>query len=534
MYLMGKVIKNMSKLSAREIWSQLKKRKVVRVALVYLVVAWLVILVGAVSFAGLGIPPWVLSLLVAFFLLGFPVILVLAWVYEITPQGIRKDTTGDIESITTLDDQADTIPSIAVLPFEDLSENGDQGYFSEGLAEEILDTLRKIPDLRVASRMTSFQLNSQQTDVREVGRKLRVQAELKGGVRKSGDKLYITVELVNTSDGTLLWSHEYDRPLEEVLDVQEKILKAITKHLNVSLKQEFDTKRQAVHPKAYDLFLHGLSCFARHTTQENVYARQLFRQTIDLEPGFGRAWAALSYTYGYSYMYFNATDVNLAEAKRTSAQALKLAPNLAESHVSSGIACCMNQNYKKAEAEFEKAIELDPRNFRAWYFFGRAKVHEGDLERALKLFTRASMVRPEDFQSVLLQSQLYTSLGQHDKSLEVTRLGIERVRAVLEIKPDDNRALNMGAFALLRLGEDDEARKWMVTSMKNSPMDSIIQYNGACFFSLAGDTDQALDCLEHCLIKVGNISREWLEHDSDMDNIRHNPRYERIVSNFPD
>ena len=102
-------------------------------------------------------------------------------------------------------------------------------------------------------------------------------------------------------------------------------------------------------------------------------------------------------------MYFNATDVNLAEAKRTSKQALKLAPDLAESHVSSGIACCMDQNYKKAETEFEQAIELDPKNFRAWYFYGRAKVHEGDLERALRLFARASRVRTDDYQSVLFQ-----------------------------------------------------------------------------------------------------------------------------------
>ena len=118
--------------------------------------------------------------------------------------------------------------------------------------------------------------------------------------------------------------------------------------------------------------------------------------------------------------------------------------------------------------------------------------------------------------------------------MEVTREGIKRVRAVLELNSGDNRALNMGAFALLRLGRDEEATTWMSTSMKNAPMDSIIQYNGACFFSLAGDIENALDCLENCLIKVGNISREWLVHDSDMDNIRNHPRYEKIISSFPE
>ncbi len=474
----------MSKLRAGSLWSQFKKGKPVRVALGHL--------------------------------------------------GIRRDTAGDIESVTKFKVHPDSLPSVAVLPFEDLSENGNLGYLCEGLAEEILDTLRKIPHLRVASRMVAFQINSWETDVKDVGRKLNVRAELRGGVRKSGDKLYIPVELLNTADGTLLWSREYDRPLDEIFDIQEEIVNSITKNLDVSIKDDAILKRHRVSPKAYDLFLHGLSCFAKHTTQDNVFARQLFKQTIDLEPDFGRAWAALAYTYGYSYMYFNATDVNLIEAKRTSAQARRLAPHLAEPHVSSGIACCMSQNYKKAETEFEKAIDLDPKNFRAWYFFGRAKVHEGDLERALNLFERASMVRSEDFQSVLLQAQLYTSLGKKDKAMEVTRLGIERVRAVLGLNPENNRALNMGAFALLRLGQADEAREWMLTSMKNAPMDSIIQYNGACFFSLAGDLEHALDCLENCLIKVGSINREWLEHDSDMDNIRTHPRYEEITSRFPD
>jgi len=447
---------------------------------------------------------------------------------------IRKGPGHDFESSNQDATHQDGTPSVAVLPFEDLSQKGNQVYFCEGLAEEILDTLRKVPNFRVASRMTAFQLDSQEMDVREVGRKLNVQAELMGRLRKSGDELYLAVELVNTSDGKLLWSREFDQPLKDIFVIQDKVVNAITKSLGVPLKNKANAKRQHVDSKAYDLFLHGLSCFGKHTTQDNVYARQLFKQSIDLEPDFGRAWAALAYTYGYSYMYFNATDVNLAEAKRTSAQALRFSPELAESHVSSGIACCMNQNYKKSTAEFEKAIELDPKNFRAWYFFGRAKVHEGDLMRALKLFERASRVRPEDFQSVLLQAQLWTSLNQKDKAFEVTREGIERVRALLELNPDDNRARNMGAFALLRLGQADEARKWMTTSMKNAPMDSIIQYNGACFFSLAGDLEHALDCLENCLIKVGNISREWLVHDSDMDNIRDHPRYEEIIRSFPE
>jgi len=299
-------------------------------------------------------------------------------------------------------------------------------------------------------------------------------------------------------------------------------------------KRKTNVTEEQADPKARDFFLRGMSYFARHTSQENINARQMFQQAIDIEPEFGRAWAGIANTYGFEYMYFNASKINLAEAKRTSERALELAPDLAESHISAGIAGCMSQSYKKAEAEFQNAIKLDPNSYDAWYLFARAKVHEGDLERALKLFGRASRVRPEDFQSVLLQAQLYISLDEKDNAMEVTRRGIERVRSVLELNPDDNRALNMGAFALLRLGQVEEATQWMTTSMENAPLDSIIQYNGACFFALSGNVEQALNCLENCLIKVGNISREWLIHDSDMDNIRDHPRYPNIIASFPD
>ena len=524
----------MNKLLAKDLWSQLEKRKVVRVALVYLLVGLLFILIGTVAIEKLGIPSFVLSLLLVVILLGFPVALFLAWVYEITPAGIRKDSADDIESVTKMEEYTSSCDAIAVLPFEDLSENGDQAYFCEGLAGEILDALRKVPNLQVASRDAAFRLSARETDFKEVGRKLKVQAELKGACRKTGDRLEFNAQLINTTDGALLWSREYDRPLKDIFDIQEEVENSVLKALKVAKPREPHAPTQHVNPKAYDLFLHGLSSFARHTTQDNVHARQLFIKTIDIEPEFGRAWAALAYTYGYSYMYFNATDVNLAEAKRTSKQALNLAPDLAESHVSSGIAYCMDQNYNKAQDEFEKSIEIDPKNFPAWYFYGRAKVQEGDLKRALRLFERASRVRPEDFQSVLLQAQLYIGLGQKNMALEVTREGIERVRAALALNPDDNRALNMGAFALLRMGQEKEAAQWMSTSLKNAAMDSIIQYNGACFFSLSGEVERALDCLEHCLIKVGNINREWLEHDSDMDNIRRHPRFKEIIKSFPD
>jgi TolB-like protein len=409
------------------LWQQLKQRKVIRAGIAYVIVGWIMMQIGEVTFEALGMPPWALTLLIILVLLGFPIALVLAWAFELTPDGIRKDSAGTVSAAADAPAPLDlSSPSIAVLPFEDLSQAGDQGYFCDGIAEEILNALCKVPKLRVASRLTSFQFRGGQADIAEIGRKLKVQSVLEGSVRKSGDRLRITTQLVNTTDGYHIWSRQYDRGLEDILEIQEEIAQSIASAFKVTLRRTGSGLPAQVDPKAYDYFLRGLSYFARHDIQDTVYARQMFKRALDLAPDFGRAWAVLSYTYGFEYMYFNAEEVNRDAALRTSHKALELAPDLAESQVASGIAYCMLQDYPNSEAAFEKAVKLDPENYDAWYFYARCKVHEGQIAKAIECFDRASRIRPEDCQSLLLQQQLHHSLGDADKELEVARKGVPR------------------------------------------------------------------------------------------------------------
>jgi TolB-like protein/Flp pilus assembly protein TadD len=515
---------------------ELKKRKVIRAAVAYVVVAWAVMEGGELIFDALGLPKWSVTLLVVLAILGFPLALVLAWAYELTPEGLQRDSAdAGVEPHAQQPPRSETAAqaesgmSIAVLPFDDMSERKDQAYFCEGIAEEILNALGKIEDLRVASRMSSFHIGAHSTDIQDVGRKLNVRAVLEGSVRKSGDHMRITAQLVNTADGYHLWSKRYDFSLEDVFKIQEEIAASIAETLSLDMRRSPTDAERKVSPKAYDFYLRGLSYFGRHSAQDTLYARQMFQHAIDIEPDFGKAWAGLAYTYGFEYMYFNATGQNREEAIRSSARALELAPDLPESHVSAGIAHCMNVDYVQANNEFETALRLDPGNFQAWYFYGRSKVHEGDLPRAIELFEGAARVRPEDYQSKLLQPQLYISLGRQDQAMQATREGLDRARRILELNPDDTRAWNLGAFALLRLGEKAEAERWMQRSTDSAPRDSIVQYNATCFYALIGEKEKALDCLERCLIKVGNISNEWLEHDSDLDSIRSEPRFREIV-----
>lgn len=520
----------------RSFVGELKRRKVLRAAVAYGVVAWATMQGGQLIFDALRMPSWSITLLVVFAMLGFPLALVLAWAYELKPDGLHRERPAEAVSAAREKPPAarpatvrERGLSIAVLPFDDMSEKQDQAYFCEGIAEEILNALCTVEDLRVASRMSTFHFGAKSADIQEVGRKLHVDAVLEGSVRKSGDHMRITAQLVGTGDGYHLWSSRYDFHLEDIFKIQDEIASSIAGALRLTMKRTPAERRPKVAPKAYDFYLRGLSYFARHNGQDTIHARQMFQRAIDIEPLFGKAWAGLAYTYGFEYMYFNAAGHNRQEALRTSARALELSPSLPESHVSSGIAHCMSADYANANREFETALKLDRSNFEAWYFYGRCKVHEGDLKRAIELFDGAAAVRPEDYQSLLLQAQLYVSIGEPKKAEIVTRAGLERARRILELNPDEMRAWNLGAFALLRLGERDKAERWLRKSLEAAPRDSIAHYNAACFYALAGDKEKALDSLERCLIKVGNVSREWLEHDSDLDSLRAEPRFREIV-----
>jgi TolB-like protein/Flp pilus assembly protein TadD len=502
-----------------------------RVGLAYILVGWIMMQIGEVTFEALLLPPWALTLLILLVVLGFPVALVLAWAYEVTPEGIVKDTAGTpIEKPSHRSRWVSTTPSVAVLPFDDMSEQGDQAYFCEGIAEEILNSLCKVAGLRVASRVASFRFGGKQADIAQIAEKLNVQAVLEGSVRQFGEQLRITAQLINAEDGFHLWTQQYDRQREDLFEIQEDIASQIADALSLTLKRSHLQEQHEVPPRAYDFFLRGRHYFARHTLQDLKYAALMFGRAVENDPGYGRAWAWLAYTHGVSYMYFEADEVHRGRAERACKKALLLAPKLPESHIAAGIIHCMSYECEQAGSEFEKALEVDPGKYEAWYFYARTRIREGKLNEALKLLQEAARVRPEDYQSVLLQAQLYVSLGDESRAIAASMEGVNKAQANLEFNPDDNRALNLGASALLRLGEAEKADRWMQLSLARSPGDPIVLYNAACFYSMAGRHEQALDCLEKCYLKAGTINPDWLENDSDLDPVRETERFGRILS----
>ena len=520
--------------------SQLKDRKVLRVTIAYIVVGWIVMQVGEVTFEALQLPSWALTMLVAFTLLGFPIALVLAWAYEITPAGIVRDLDGTLDNPYIPDTQSEIEAqvqaeergaSIAVLMFEDMSVNKNQGYFCEGIAEEILCALCDVEGLHVAARVASFQFGSKSADIIEIGKLLNVSVVLEGSVRKAGEQIRTTVQLINAHDGYQFWAGQYNHDMKDVFDIQEQIAQAVVTAMKVSFTEGDLIRPQTKNSEAYDFYLQGNRFFNKPDKQNIFFARQLFKQAVRLDPDYGLAWAKLASTYAYEFLCSQPNAGTKYEARRISLKALELAPEIPESHIARGIAHSICEEYHEADEEFETAIALSPRSFGAWFTFARSKTYQGDIRKAIELYQKASEIRPEDYQSLLLQVSMLEGIGDFQGSKEKAKEGLRRAKAFLELRPDDNRAWNMGAFALQTLGDPAGAGEWMETSIRNAPRNSILTYNAACFYALNGDSKKSLDYLSQTA-DWGCLNLNWLEQDTDLDPVRDSQRFKEIVAQF--
>jgi serine/threonine protein kinase/Tfp pilus assembly protein PilF len=435
------------------------------------------------------------------------------------------------DAITMPQPTVSAAKSVAVLPFADMSAESNNEYFTDGMAEEIINALTKIQLLRVASRTSSFAFKGRNEDIRDIGRKLKVSTVLEGSVRKMGNKLRITAQLVNVADGYHLWSERYDRELEDVFAIQDDISQAIVKSLRVILSEDEQRaieKARTVNVQAYDFYLRGRQYFHQLSRKTLEYAKQMFNKAIEIDPNYARAYAGVADCYSLLYTYFDAREFNIRQADIASRKALELEPELAEAHVARGLAAALGLRYEEAEREYETAMKLDPKLFEAPYFYARARRSQGQHEEALKLFERASLLRPEDFQSPSFAGDAYAGLGMPAEATAAYRRAVRLVDQRLEMNPDDSRALNLGATILAKLGEKERAIDLMRRSVVIDPEDPMLLYNAACTFSVLGVAEEALSTLERAVEK-GWGDKAWIQRDSDLDPIRETARFKSIA-----
>jgi len=424
--------------------------------------------------------------------------------------------------------------SIAVLPFADLSPGRDQDYFCDGIAEEIINALSRIPGLKVASRMSSFQYRVVGGDTREMGERLGVRTLLEGSVRKNGEKFRITARLIDCENGFQIWSDGFVRPMQDVFLVQDEIAQNIVKALRLSLSATSGFPLidiRTADPQAYDFYLRGRNFFRRWGKRNVAIAQRMFQRAVSIDPGFASAHAGLADTYSYLYMYINSSDENLRQADENSAKALDLDPGLAEAHAARGLAHSLSRRYEEAEQELRIAVTQDPNLFEAYYFFARNCVVQGRYEEAVQHYRRATEASPDDYQIPILTAQVFHSLGREEDEEESNRRGLELAEKAISLNPEDSRAFYMGAGAMVRLGQKDRGLKWAERALDIDPDDPAILYNVACVYSVLGKFEKAIDCLE-MTVQAGASYREWMENDSDLDPLRGNARFLALIEDL--
>ncbi|UCC83742.1 MAG: tetratricopeptide repeat protein, partial [Gemmatimonadota bacterium] len=522
-----------------------------------------------ITFPALHLPEWVLTFVVVVVIIGFPIALVLAWALEITPEGIRR--TSALEPAVGPDGEEAAEPvsipaepqpaSIAVLPFSDMSPEGDQEYFCDGMAEELINALTKVKELRVAARTSSFQFKGKSEDVREIAKSLGVRSVLEGSVRRAGDRLRVTAQLVTAEDGYHLWSETYERQLEDVFAIQDEISRSIVDTLRLTLLGEEGlrlVRASTRSPEAYDWYLRGRYHWDQRWEVGLETALKYFQQAVEIDPEYALAYMGIADCYTILGIYgFLPPNEAMPKAMGAAMRALELDEGLSEAHASLGFLHFWNRwDWKTAENEYARAIELNPKNaeVHAWYAVlcgaqGRleeavehavtarrldplhpfvaiqlagAEILSRDFNSAIRHYEEVLEREPEYLLAVYLLSYACSMAGRHDDAVRMA----ERALALAKQAPFFKGVL---AAVYGRAGREDEARSILaelserMTSEYISPLSLLWGYLGL------KEKEKALEYLAMAVAEQSPYLFA-IHVDANYDSLRSDPRFTELAS----
>ena len=446
-------------------------------------------------------------------------------------EGLRRAGLPDGEQT------ADARPSVAVLPFLAISDEGEEGNLADGLTEDIITDLSRVSGLFVVARNAVAVYRGKPVRVQQAAQELGVRYVLEGSVRAAGGSVRITVQLIDGKTDGHVWAERYDRALTDILALQDEIARSVAEALKVRLLPEelaAIARRPTANPEAYQYYLLGRSFFLRSGWGQRAMkvARQMFVKAIAVDPRYARAYAAIANCDSYLLcMGDPATSFETILAQ--CALALELEPDLADAHAAKGLALFTAGHADEAEAELDRAMTLAPNSFEAYFFAGRCQRARGDHARAAILFERAGELQPDDFRALGLAAQSYRSLGRARAGARRRRAAAwSASRASSPIHADDAKALAFGAAILVDLGEAERALDWAERAARIDPADLITNYNLACAWIALGRQDEALTRLEKFFAVPPDARRlhlDWMKHDKALDPLRAHPRYLALV-----
>jgi adenylate cyclase len=572
-------------------FAELKRRNVYKVAVAHAVVGWLVIQVTATIVPALHLPESLTTAVVVLILVGFPVALVIAWAFEMTPEGMRRTENVSPDEVipqwskrkfagliigiaviaagllafqllrssrSTITATADT-KSIAVLPFVNMSADKNDEYLSDGMTEELLNVLTKVKSLHVPGRSSSFAFKGKNEEdiFRKVGQELQVNTVLEGSVRKAGDKLRVTAQLINAADGYHLWSETYDGDMKDILSFQSDVAKRVVEALQLRLGVEEEralTKKSTENPEAHRLYLLGRYHFAKFTRAGWTNAIHYYEQALQVDPNFALAYSGLADTYGWAGGQIMAGREAWTKQMDLARKALALDPDLAEAHLALGTALQTSFDFKGSEKELDRAVELNP-NFALTYDqFGWTFACLGRFDQAIAAEKKAIELDP-------LNTFLNTDLGFFFYWSRRYDDAIAQIRKTLELDANNALAHQSLGWCLVWKGNVAEAK---AEFQKATTLDDLPWYVGSLGYACAvsgdrrkaeqilreledlttqryvspairasvylglGENNKALDWLEKGY-QDRDPSLWWISGDQLYDSVRNEPRFKALL-----
>jgi len=423
-------------------------------------------------------------------------------------------------------------PKILVLPFANTSNDPDQEYFSDGITEYVITDLSKVAALSVVARSTAFSFKGRAIDVGEVAQSMALSHVVEGSVRRAGNRLRINAQLVDGATGHPIWADRYDRDLTDIFALQDEITQAIVAALKVKLipaERAAIAARPTDDPRAYELYLQARYHHMRTDRQNYAIASRLAQQAIEIAPDFDRAWALLAISLTGLYGLSASADHGLAAAER----ALSINPDLAEALAAKGRVLAGLGRFDEAFALHERSLQLDPDSYDVRWLYGRACFQVGRHHDAIEHLERAAELSETAIPAVTIVGMCYEATGQREKAIDAARRTLERAERAVAENGSDAYALTSGIGALARLGDADRAKQWALRVKAVDPDDPSIDFNIACAMAELGEIDTALDTLEACLPRVdASAFSVWVKQDSDLNNLRDNPRFHRLVADL--
>ena len=423
------------------------------------------------------------------------------------------------------------VSSIAVLSFENRSEDPTQEYFSDGVSEELLNLLVKVPQLRVTSRSSSFSFKGKDIDARTIARHLDVAHIVEGTVRRMDDRVRVTAQLTEASSGTLLWSQIYERELGDIFAVQNEIAQRIFDALGDKLDIDEEWAPEALVVQsfdAYDYYLRGRSRALLSTRESHAEAQSLYSAAIDLDPNYAPAYAEFALSLSHYFRSYDADPNHLDRAEELSRLAVELAPDYSRAHLARGQVYSSQGLYQEADIKFQTAAKLNPRSAELLYHYAGFTFGRGKYSQTAQLLESALQLDPSHKPSWALLPMVYRRLGRNEEALDAYRESAETIELGLEINPDDVSALIRLAAARLELGEREHALDTAEHVLQLSGDDAVMLYEAACIFSRAGDAERAMALLE-ASVEAGFSDSAWVAQDSDLDSIRGHPRFAALL-----